>query len=306
MTAASAREFTSRRQTMSRDPRTLAWPDLVWSHFSRSFHDPFDARVAAAARAGFDAIGMYVFEYRRMRDKDGRTVGELGDVLAEHDMELAELEAMQGWWAPEGRWFDNCRTAEELAFELADALGARYLQAIGPYEGSIEDAARGFAELCERASEHDLLVGIEFLPHTNIATARDAQRIVEAADRPNGGYCVDIWHHVRGANDIELIRALGADRIFAVQMSDGPIAAANPDYLADCMEARVAPGDGEFDCVGFTAALVSMGVRAPISLEVCSSELWAAPAGEVAQRAADGMRQILRALPVEGQDRDDG
>jgi sugar phosphate isomerase/epimerase len=290
---------------MSKNPRILAWPDLVWSHFSRSFHDPFDARVAAAARAGFDAIGMYVFEYRRMRDKDGRSVGELADVLAEHDMALAELEAVQGWWASEGRWFDNCRTAEDLAFELADALGARCVQAIGPYEGSIEDAARGFAALCDRAVEHDLLVGLEFLPYTNVATAPDAQRIVEAADRPNGGYCVDIWHHARGANDIELIRALGADRIFAVQMNDGPLTVANPDYLTDCMEARVVPGDGEFDCVGFMAELVSMGVRAPISLEICSSELWAVPVDVAAQRGANGMRQILRALPAERQHREE-
>ena len=70
--------------------------------------------------------------------------------------------------------------------------------------------------------------------------------------------------------------------------------AANPDYLADCMEARVVPGDGEFDCVGFIAELKSMGVRAPVSLEVCSSELWAAPVDVAAQRAADGMRRILQ------------
>jgi hypothetical protein len=38
-----------------------------------------------------------------------------------------------------------------------------------------------------------------------------------------------------------------------------------------------------------------MGVSAPISLEVCSTELWAAPAAEAARRAADGMRRVLAA-----------
>ena len=39
--------------------------------------------------------------------------------------------------------------------------------------------------------------------------------------------------------------------------------------------------------------LTEMGVAAPISLEVCSTELWAAPAPEAATRAADAMRAVL-------------
>ena len=38
-----------------------------------------------------------------------------------------------------------------------------------------------------------------------------------------------------------------------------------------------------------------MGVDAPISLEVCSTELWEAPADDAARAAADGMRRVLRA-----------
>ena len=30
-----------------------------------------------------------------------------------------------------------------LAYELADELGCRYLQAVGPYEGSVADAPLG-------------------------------------------------------------------------------------------------------------------------------------------------------------------
>jgi hypothetical protein len=36
-----------------------------------------------------------------------------------------------------------------------------------------------------------------------------------------------------------------------------------------------------------------IGVRAPISLEICSAELWAAPAEEAARRAAEAMRAVL-------------
>ena len=90
-----------------------------------------------------------------------------------------------------------------------------------------------------------------------------------------------------------MIRALPGDRVFAVQMNDGPRQPQLDDYKQDCMANRVPPGEGEFDCVAFVRLLAEIGVRAPISLEVCSTELWAAPAAEAARRAADGMRAVL-------------
>ena len=227
-----------------------------------------------------------------MRDEEGRSARDIGRQLDDHGLALAEIETLHGW-ASTGAAAAECARREALAYELADELGCRHLQAIGPYEGSVADAADAFGALCDRAAAHGLLVGIEWLPYTNIATAADAQAIVEAANRSNGGYCADIWHHTRGADDESLIRALPGDRVFAVQMDDGPRQPQLPDYKEDCMANRVPPGDGEFDCVGFVRMLAEIGVRAPISLEICSTELWAAPAEEASRRAADGMRAVL-------------
>jgi sugar phosphate isomerase/epimerase len=277
--------------------RRLGWPDLVWSHFSRPRFGEFDERVAAAASAGFAGIGLYIEEYARLRDEEQRSPAAIGRVLADHGVALADVEVARGWWAAPGgehdQHFQQARRLEQLAFEMADHFGVRYLQAIGPYECGFEQAAEGLAGLCDRAAQHGLLVGVEWLPYTNIATAADAQRLVAAADRPNAGYCVDIWHHTRGANDLAMVSALEPERIFAVQMNDGTLAPASDDYKADCLANRLPPGAGEFDCVGFVRLLTSMGVDAPISVEVCSTELWDAPAFEAATLAADGMRRVL-------------
>lgn len=278
---------------MSRSAQDLSWPDLVWSHFSRPRFGQFDERVAAAAAAGFSAIGLYALEYRRLRDEEHRSLGDIADVLRANGLVLGEIETVKGWWATGGDAHADCELVESLAYELADGVGARYLQAIGSYEGSFDEAVAGFAALCDRAADHGLKVGIEWLPYTNIANADDARRIVEAADRPNGGYCVDIWHHIRGANDVAMLRRLPGDRVLAVQMNDGSLQPALPDYKADCLASRVPPGEGEFDAVGFVRTLVDMGVTAPISLEVCSTELWAAPVNDAAQRSADAMRSVL-------------
>ena len=280
--------------------RDLGFPDLVWSHFSRPRFGQFDERVAAAAAAEMAGIGLYVHEYRRLRDDEGRSPADIRAVLDEHGMVIADAEVARGWWAVDGPEFAACREVESLAYEMADEFGVRYLQAIGPYECPFDQAVEGFASLCDRAGEHGLLVGIEWLPYTNIADASQAQRIVAAADRPNGGYCADIWHHERGANDASMIAALEPERVFAIEMNDGTRVRTLDEYKPDCLMYRLPPGDGEFDSIGFITLLSDMGVDAPISLEVCSAELWDAPIHEAARRAADGMRQILRTAGIGG------
>jgi sugar phosphate isomerase/epimerase len=284
--------------------RDLRFPDLVWSHFSRPRLGGFDERVAAAAAAGMAGIGLYVREYERLRVDEGRSPADVRAVLDRHEVVIADVEVVRGWWATTGDVYEECQQLEALAYEMADEFGVRYLQVIGPYDCPFEQAVERFAALCDRAAGHGLLVGVEWLPFTNIASAADANAIVTAADRPNGGFCADIWHHHRGANDLALIEALDPQRVFAIQMNDGPLAPAEPehttgyktDYKTDCLANRVPPGDGEFDCVGFLRTLRDNGVDAPISLEVCSTALWSQPAEVAARAAATGMRRVLARL----------
>lgn len=181
----------------ARSPQALAWPDLVWSHFSRPRFGAFDERLAAAAAAGFAWIGPHLPEYARLREEEGRLLADIVAAFDRHDLCLAELEALEGWWAVSGPDVEDSARMQALAFEMAEVLGARYLQIIGPYDCSFDQAVTQFAALCDRAAEFDVKVGIEWLPYTNITSAVEAQQIVEAAGRPNGGYCADIWHHTR-------------------------------------------------------------------------------------------------------------
>ncbi|MDH3755119.1 MAG: sugar phosphate isomerase/epimerase [Acidimicrobiia bacterium] len=276
--------------------------DLVMSWFG---HDPtpLDQRVPAAAAAGFTGIGLHLGEWLRLGASNG-AADECRDLLAEHDIVIAELEALRGF-GYEGRTDDLAARLETAAYEAADALGARYLQVIGPYDGTPADAAAQFGALCDRAADHGLLVGIEFLPFTNIATAGDAAEIVERCGRDNAGGCVDIWHHERGASDMQLIRDLPADRIYSVQLSDGPLVPVDGDhYDDDCLTNRLAPGEGEFDIAGFIRELDANGSTAPLSMEICSTRLWERPIEEAAVTIASAIRDILAdARPAAGIER---
>ncbi len=250
--------------------------EIVLSHFSLARFCPIDVRIRAAAAAGFRDIGLYIGDYQRLV-AEGLATGWLDEQLAMHNVRVREIEVVSAWARPEA----DDRGFEATAWEMADRWGCRYLQAIGPFEGSVHDAARAYGALCDRAADHGLVIGLEFLPFTNIQDASTAWRIVSEADRDNGGVCVDVWHHARGANDMSMILAIPPHKITGVQLSDGPRQRELPDYKDDCLRQRVPPGDGEFGVREFVRTLIEHGVDVPWSAEVCSDAVWDAPEDDI-------------------------
>jgi sugar phosphate isomerase/epimerase len=283
-----------------RSAHDLGPDDVVLSHFTLDRHHPFEDRLAAAATAGCAGIGLFVGDYLRLVD-EGHRPAELRAMVDDHALCIAEIEVARGWADPD----PSQRESLEMAlWEMADVFEPRYLQAIGPYAGSHDEAGRGFGRLCDAAADHGLLVGIEFLPFTNIATAADALAIVEGAGRANGGLCFDIWHIARGATDATQLDAVPIELVYAVQMSDGALApVALDEYKDDCVRNRVPPGEGEMDAVGLTRRLLDRGVTAPWSLEVCDDAVRDEPATPHVVRCADAMRAVLAAAGERG-DRD--
>ena len=269
--------------------------DLILSHFSLGRFRPFQERVRAAAEAGFAAMGLYIGDYQRLR-AEGAKDADLRAVLRHYGMRVVEIEALRGWSAT-GKDRDAYLKAEAEVFKMSDALGpGHHVQVIGPYAGTLDDAAQAFAGVCDRAAEHGLAAAIEFLPEmTNIPDAAAAMQIVTRAGRANGGICLDCWHHFRGADDDDMLRAIPAGRIFTVQFDDGPAQRTDPDYYTDCTRYREVPGDGDFDLAGFLRLLAEMGVRLPLSVEVMSAKLQDRTAGEITQRLADATRAVVTA-----------
>lgn len=269
--------------------------DLILSHFSLGRFRPFEERVRAAAEAGFAAMGLYIGDYQRLR-AEGAKDADLRAVLRHHGMRIVEIEALRGWSAT-GKDRDAYLETEQQVFTMSDALGpGHHVQVIGPYEGTLDDAAQAFAGVCDRAAEHGLAAAIEFLPEmTNIPDAATAMQIVTRAGRANGGICLDCWHHFRGADDDDMLRAIPAGRIFTVQFDDGPRQRVDPDYYTDCTRYREVPGEGDFDLAGFLNLLAEMGVRLPLSVEVMSARLQDRTAGEITRRLAGATRAVVTA-----------
>ena len=117
------------------------------------------------------------------------------------------------------------------------------------------------------------------------------------ADRENGGLCFDSWHFTRSTNNLDDLRALPGEKVVATQWNDGPVKAPHSntaqEYLDDCLTNRVLPGEGEFALVEMARILDAIGSTAPIGVEICSADLWAAPVDYAATASAEAMQCVL-------------
>lgn len=266
-------------------------PDhIVLSHFSLGAQ-PFDIRCAATGAAGFDAIGLLHRDYQQLVQVEGRTAEDLIESAAAHGLRIVEIEAARGWSTATQPGPDTARL--EICLEMAEAFGARHITAVGAYDGTLAEAAAGFADLCDRAADVGALVGLEPIPVQETADIAAAREIVERARRDNAGICVDSWHLERGGAYWDQLESLPGELVTSIQINDGPIEPEHDDYIEDCLWNRRLCGDGEFDLDRFVRTLDNIGTDAPYSVEIISTDLWAQDPFDVAKRMADTTRAAL-------------
>jgi 4-hydroxyphenylpyruvate dioxygenase len=90
--------------------------------------------------------------------------------------------------------------------------------------------------------------------------------VVRRADHPAVGLCLDSFHILSRSSTIDELGEVPGDKIFFLQLADAPHK--DMDVLQWSRHYRLFPGEGAFDLVDFTAAVLSAGYQGPLSLEV--------------------------------------
>jgi sugar phosphate isomerase/epimerase len=264
---------------------------------------PFAERLASASAAGFAAVSLWGRDYAAAQ-AEGLTDADMRFMLADHNLVVAELDP--AWWwlpgaadihlAPELDSEDVFRFGEHELFSMADALGARSMNAVDVFGGpwDVDGAAEAFAGLCTRAAEHDLMVHIEWLPWSKIPDLATALEIVRRSGQPNGGLNIDAWHLVRAGDSVERLAEVPGELILGIQLDDGP-RRPEANLVEATLHHRALPGQGQFDLAGMVRALWATGTTAPIGVEVFSDALHELPAHEAAQAAARTTRSVIEA-----------
>ena len=181
----------------------------------------FATRVGAARSAGFDAITLFPQQYLDARNKERLSHREMQAILREHEISMVTVDPLLDW-------FGDCASrSEQLAYEIADALGASAINAAPAFAPNIsqQELTDAYARLCRRAAQHGLRVDLEFLPWTLIPNYQVALDIIVDSHENNAGLTFDCLHFYRSGGTPEALAKLDpaiAKRITNVQLCDIP------------------------------------------------------------------------------------
>ncbi|HEY0224951.1 MAG TPA: sugar phosphate isomerase/epimerase [Mycobacterium sp.] len=274
---------------------------LVLANLTTVATGSFRERVEVAREAGYQGLGIGLDTCRRVTSSE-MPAHAMKSVLDDNGMRIVELEVILGFavdpaqaGVPFGGGF-SYTSEEDLAefLRMAEIFGSTHIQAAGAFTEQLEpDVVERFAGLCDRAADSGLNVAIEFCAPSNIPDAAVAAEILTAADRPNGGACIDIWHHTRGANNLGLLAKIPSDKVFMVQLNDGGPEPVDPDFFTETLRFRRVPGAGAFDTLGFLQTLDASLDTASVSVEVMSEELGGREPLAAARATVQAARSVL-------------
>ncbi|MGW7084470.1 bifunctional sugar phosphate isomerase/epimerase/4-hydroxyphenylpyruvate dioxygenase family protein [Streptomyces sp. NPDC054871] len=254
-----------------------------------SLSGPLSEKLTAVATAGFD--GVEIFE----NDLLGGPLSPEEVRLRCADLGLGidlyqpfrDFEAV-----PADALARNLRRAERK-FAVMERLGADLLlvcSSVAPE--SVDDdalAAEQLRLLADRAAAHGIRIAYEALAWgRHVSTYDHAWRIVEQADHPALGTCLDSFHILSRGSDPKGIADIPGEKIFFLQLADAPLMAM--DVLQWSRHYRCFPGQGGFDLAPLVAATVRAGYQGPLSLEVFNDVFRQAGA---ASTAVDALRSLL-------------
>ena len=181
----------------------------------------FAERVSSAKAAGFDAISLFPQQYISALKQEKLTVQDMQDMLAAHEIALAEVDPLLDWFGTEAS------PSESLMVEMAQAFGARSVNVAAAFVSnrSEEEIAACFEQVCQRLERHELRADLEFLPWTGVDSLATALAVLDRAAQANAGVMFDCWHFFNSGQSLKDLRALTeaqAAQITSLQLNDAP------------------------------------------------------------------------------------
>lgn len=245
-------------------------------------------KLRACAAAGFD--GVEIFEPDLVvsplsPEEVGRLCADLG-LSIDLYQPVRDLEGVD-----EAGFAASLRRLERV-FATMTRLGAdtvlmcsNVATATTDDDAVVVDQLRRLGDL---AAAHGKRIAYEALAWgTYVDDYERAWQLVQAADHPAVGTCLDSFHILSRGADPAGIEAIPADKIFFLQLADAP--ALQMDVLSWSRHHRVFPGQGAWDLPAFLAHVMRAGYTGPVSLEVFNDTF---RQGDEERTAVDAWRSL--------------
>jgi sugar phosphate isomerase/epimerase len=235
---------------------------------------PVAELVAAATRAGFDALSLWPGSGYGSSPEHRRIIEDAG-------LYVWDVDAVVVWVGPDdpgGPYFEEAPA--EAVYASAAALGVRAINAllIGPRGTTTpEDCVTAVRRAADRAADLGMLLTVEFARSTAIRDLHQANAVIDACGATNAGILLDTWHHHWSG-----VRDAPFDRVRAIQLSDAPHE--RPvDFPHATRHRREVPGTGAVD---FATVVGGAPAGTPLIVEVFNGPL-------LAHHGVDGFAAVL-------------
>ena len=224
-------------------------------------------KLYACAEAGFD--GVEVFEpdlvVAPQSPEEIRTLAERLNLSLDLYQPFRDFEGVT-----DELLGANLRRAE-AKFRLMRRLGIETILVCSNVATATIDSDQTSAEqlraLGDLAEGYDVRVAFEALAWGRfVDDYRRSWRIVERADHPRIGLCLDSFHILSRGHDPAGIEQIPGEKIFFLQLADAP--ALSMDVLSWSRHHRLFPGQGAWDLAAFVGHALRTGYTGPLSLEV--------------------------------------
>ncbi|MFI7402026.1 bifunctional sugar phosphate isomerase/epimerase/4-hydroxyphenylpyruvate dioxygenase family protein [Streptomyces sp. NPDC049541] len=246
-------------------------------------------KLTAASRAGFDGVEIFENDLLAAPLSPEEIRARCADLGLGIDLyqPMRDIEAV-----PEDEFARNLRRARHK-FEVMRRLGADTVlvcSSVSPL--AVDDdalAAEQLSRLAGLAQDFGIRVAYEALAWgRHVSTYDHAWHVVEMADHPALGTCLDSFHILSRGSDPKGIEDIPGEKIFFLQLADAPLLAM--DVLQWSRHYRCFPGQGGFDVAGLVRHVLRTGYSGPLSLEVFNDVFRQAEAGPT---AVDAHRSLL-------------
>lgn len=240
----------------------------------------FKDRVQAAARAGFNGIGIWHTDLEHILQY--RTLKEMKKILDDNGIKHVELEFLTDWFLEGARKVESDSRKKRL-FEASEALHAKHVKVGDFYNETcpLPRITEAFAVLCKEAENYGATIGFEIMGCARIDNIKDAVSMVKTAGAKNGGLIIDIYQVANLGMTYEEISGIPLEYLMGVELNDG-ILPGSPNH--DPSNRRFC-GEGEYDIKGLINCVKNMGYNGPWGVEVISKKLATLPLKELSTRA---------------------
>ena len=265
-----------------------------------------DEKIRVAQAGNFSKISLFPSDVAQA-ENEGLSLKALREKLERNGISVTTLDPFTRWlpeWNPpdtfDKQMTEFLGTDEDTFFRMAEALQVTSISVIEVFNMKFppEVWVTSFQRICDKAADRGLNVQLEFMPWgtSSVDSLAKAWRIVQAADRDNGGLMFDTWCYLNSERNDELLRQISAQKVFQVQLASANDSLQGNTMLHEAMHHRRRLGSGNDELRSVVKTLQASGKLNEVGIEVFSDDFAQRDAAELGSQLAQDLTQFMQEL----------